>query len=55
MLDVPAPVLRAYPREAVVAEKLHAMVDLGLANSRMKDFFDLWFLACRRPSGSGEI
>ena len=45
MLDVPAPVLRAYPREAVVAEKLHAMVDLGLANSRMKDFFDLWFLA----------
>ena len=45
MLDVPVPVLRAYPREAVVAEKLHAMVDLGLANSRMKDFFDLWFLA----------
>jgi hypothetical protein len=45
MLDAPAPVLRAYPREAVVAEKLHAMVDLGLANSRLKDFFDLWFLA----------
>jgi predicted nucleotidyltransferase component of viral defense system len=45
LLDSPAPVLRAYPREAVVAEKLHAMVDLGLANSRMKDFFDLWFLA----------
>ena len=45
MLDVPAPVLRAYPREAVVAEKLHAMVDLGLANSRMKDFFDIRFLA----------
>jgi len=49
MLDVPAPVLRAYPREAVVAEKLHAMVDLGLANSRMKDFFDLWFLATNFP------
>jgi Nucleotidyl transferase AbiEii toxin, Type IV TA system len=47
MLDAPAPVLRAYPREAVVAEKLHAMVDLGLANSRMKDFFDLWFLATK--------
>jgi len=45
LLDSPAPVLRAYPRETVVAEKLHAMVDLGLANSRMKDFFDLWFLA----------
>lgn len=45
LLDSPAPVLRAYPREAVVAEKLHAMVDLGLANSRMKDFFDISFLA----------
>ena len=45
LLDSPAPVLRAYPRETVVAEKLHAMVDLGMANSRMKDFFDLWFLA----------
>lgn len=45
LLDFPAPVLRTYPRETVVAEKLHAMVDLGMANSRMKDFFDLLFLA----------
>jgi hypothetical protein len=29
----------------VVAEKFHAMVDLGMANSRMKDFFDIWFLS----------
>jgi len=35
-------VLKAYPPEAVVAEKLHAMVALGMANSRMKDFYDLW-------------
>jgi predicted nucleotidyltransferase component of viral defense system len=46
LLPGPAPRLRAYPREAVVAEKLHAMVNLGMTNTRMKDFFDLWFL-CR--------
>lgn len=45
LLDFPAPRLRAYPRETVVAEKLEAMVKLGLANSRMKDFYDLAFLA----------
>ncbi len=45
ILDFPAPWLLAYPRETVVAEKFHAMVELGIANSRMKDFFDLWFLA----------
>ena len=45
LLDFPAPRLRAYPRETVVAEKLEAMVKLGLANSRMKDFYDLVVLA----------
>lgn len=45
MLAMAAPRLRAYPKETVVAEKLQAMVQLGIANSRMKDFFDLWFLA----------
>lgn len=45
MLAMASPRLRAYPRETVVAEKVHAMVHLGIANSRMKDFFDLWFLA----------
>jgi hypothetical protein len=47
MLEFPAPVLKAYPRQAVVAEKFRAMVALGIANSRMKDFFDLWVLANR--------
>jgi hypothetical protein len=37
--------LRVYPRAAVVAEKLEAIVSLGMANSRMKDFFDLRALA----------
>jgi predicted nucleotidyltransferase component of viral defense system len=45
LLPMTAPKLRAYRRETVIAEKLHAMVDLGIANSRMKDFFDIWFLA----------
>lgn len=41
----PAPRLRVYPRYTVVAEKLDAMITLGVANSRMKDYFDLWVLA----------
>jgi len=45
LLDLPAPVVRVYPRETVVAEKFHAIVALGIANTRMKDFFDLWSLA----------
>ena len=45
LLDMPAPRLRAYPQEAVVAEKLHAMVVLGEHNSRYKDFYDLYVLA----------
>lgn len=44
LLDMPAPRLRAYPQETVIAEKLHAMVTLGLANSRMKDYHDVWML-----------
>ena len=42
--DVPAPTLRAYPKATVVAEKLHAVTVLGMTNTRMKDFFDLWVL-----------
>lgn len=45
LLPMPAPQIQAYPMEAVIAEKLEAMVHLGMLNSRMKDFFDLWFLA----------
>lgn len=41
LLDFPSPRLRMYPKETVIAEKLHAMVELGMTNSRMKDFFDL--------------
>lgn len=49
MLDFPAPRLRAYVRETVIAEKFQAMVALGLANSRMKDFYDIWLLSQSFP------
>lgn len=45
LLQMPRPRLRGYPRESVVAEKLHAVVTLGMINSRMKDLYDLWLLA----------
>lgn len=46
--DLPAPRLCVYPRETVVAEKLEAIVTLGMSNSRMKDYFDLHALAHER-------
>jgi len=55
LLDMPAPMLRAYRREVVVAEKFHAMVLLGLTNSRMKDYFDVAFLAARFPFEGAEL
>ena len=47
LLDFPAPHIRSYPIYTVVAEKFEAMVKLGITNSRMKDFFDVWFLSRR--------
>ncbi|MBI1892780.1 MAG: nucleotidyl transferase AbiEii/AbiGii toxin family protein [Candidatus Rokubacteria bacterium] len=49
ILPFPAPRLQIYPREAVVAEKFQIMVSLGIANSRMKDFADVWTLARVHP------
>jgi len=43
--QLPSPRLRTYPPETVIAEKFEAMVKLGLANSRMKDFYDVWVLS----------
>ncbi len=45
LLEHPAPHILAYPREAVVAEKLEVMVSLGVINSRIKDFYDIHLLA----------
>ena len=48
LLQMEAPLIRAYPREASIAEKFQAMVQLDIRNSRMKDFYDVWFLARTR-------
>jgi hypothetical protein len=42
-----APEIRVYPVYTVIAEKYQAMVALGLANTRMKDFFDIWVIGRR--------
>ena len=42
LLDFPAPHLKSYTRESMVSEKFEAMVKLGIFNTRMKDFFDVW-------------
>lgn len=45
LLNLPGPKLLGYSRETVVAEKFQAMIHLGMVNSRMKDFYDIWALA----------
>lgn len=52
LLDLPRPRLRAYAPETVIAEKFHAIVVLGLRNSRMKDYFDLYALS---REGAGNV
>ena len=44
ILNLPKPHLKGYPAESVISEKFEAMVKLGLLNSRMKDFFDIWLM-----------
>lgn len=53
LLKGPVPQVKVYSREMAIAEKLHAMVSHGLANSRMKDFFDIFVLS-RRFGFAGE-
>jgi predicted nucleotidyltransferase component of viral defense system len=45
ILDFPAPQIHVYSKESTVAEKFEAMVKLGIMNSRMKDFWDIWLLS----------
>lgn len=54
ILDLPAPRLKIYPRETVVAEKFQAMVALGISNSRLKDFYDIWFI-CQNCEFQGNL
>lgn len=49
LLSFRPPLIRMYPKEYVISEKLQAMVALEERNSRMKDFYDLWFMSNRFP------
>jgi len=49
LLDMPPPRIHSYPKETVVSEKLQAMVALGMPNSRMKDFYDIWIISREFP------
>ena len=44
ILDFPKPRLNGYSQESVISEKFEAMIKLGLLNSRMKDFYDIWLM-----------
>ncbi|MFH1221423.1 MAG: nucleotidyl transferase AbiEii/AbiGii toxin family protein [Candidatus Eisenbacteria bacterium] len=54
IIEMPPPVLIGYSMESTIAEKFEAMVNLGIFNSRMKDFFDIWLLS-QQFGFSGEI
>lgn len=55
LLDMPAVSIRAYPPASVVAEKFHAIVTLGLVNSRMKDYYDLWAILSSQSIDAKEL
>ena len=55
LLGMETPRIRTYPPATVVAEKFQAMVALGVANGRMKDYFDLWAIARAVPVSDGEL
>jgi Nucleotidyl transferase AbiEii toxin, Type IV TA system len=54
LIEFPRPVLIGYSMESTIAEKFQAMVKLGVLNSRMKDFYDIWMLA-RTLDFKGEL
>jgi predicted nucleotidyltransferase component of viral defense system len=53
--DLPAPRLRTYPVYTVIAEKLHAIALLGMTNSRLKDYLDLWVLLDREALNANTL
>jgi hypothetical protein len=55
LLDSPVPKIRAYPPAAVIAEKFHAIVALGVINGRMKDYHDLWVVPTMIPFSGTDL
>lgn len=55
LLEFPAPNINVYSLESAIAEKLEAMVSLGSLGSRMKDYYDVWFLTQRHDIRPGKL
>lgn len=55
LLGFLSPVLRGYSMESAIAEKFQAMVKLGVLNSRMKDFYDIWVLSQSFDLDGGQL
>ena len=55
LADLPAPKLRTYPVYTVVAEKLHAIVLLGMVNTRLKDYYDISVILQRETLNYGVL
>ncbi len=55
LLGMPAPIMRTYRRETAIAEKFSALVGFGMLNTRMKDYYDFWFLAQHFDFIGGEL
>ena len=55
ILDFPAPRIRVYHPATVVAEKFHAMIELGMMNSRLKDFYDVHVILCHMDVEDQEL
>lgn len=55
LLDMPEPKLMGYPVECVMAEKFESIVKLGLINTRIKDFYDLWTLSKNKKIGAQKL
>lgn len=55
LLDSTVPVMNGYPLATVIAEKLEALMARGIATSRMKDLYDLWYILRRFPIPMAEI
>ncbi len=55
LLDLPGPTLLCYRPETSIAEKFHVMVDLGDLNSRMKDYYGIWYMSRLLPVSGHDL
>jgi predicted nucleotidyltransferase component of viral defense system len=53
--DQPVPRIRTYPPETILAEKIHTIIRFDTLNSRLKDFYDIWYLSETRDIDGNTI